>query len=408
MKSPRRFCMVTTFYPPYHFGGDAMHVYRLTNELARRGHEVTVLHSVDAYRALGNSDPQRQFAHEDGVTVHRLSTRTPRLTPLVSYLSGRPALQSPTIDAVLDREFDVVHFHNVSLMGGPGILERGRGAKLYTMHEHWLVCPMHVLWKYNREPCYERDCLRCTFAFHRPPQLWRYGGLLDRAVKNVDLFLSPSRFTLQAHRDRGFDLPIRHLPYFLPSSFGKPPEPSPKADRARPYFLYVGRLEKLKGVQRLIERFRDYEPADLLVAGDGDYAGELHRQAADLPNVHFLGRVDQHELPALYAGAIALIVPSIGFEVFGIVMLEAFAQRTPVIVNDLGALPEVVTESGGGLIYRTQQELLDGMESLRDNVQRRRELGERGHAAWLAKWSEDTHIARYLQAIDELPERRTS
>ena len=43
--SPRRFCMVTTFYPPHHFGGDAMYAYRLTQALAERGHRVDVLHS---------------------------------------------------------------------------------------------------------------------------------------------------------------------------------------------------------------------------------------------------------------------------------------------------------------------------------------------------------------------------
>ena len=43
------FCMVTTFYPPYHFGGEAMYLYHLTNELARRGHEVTVVHCVDSF-----------------------------------------------------------------------------------------------------------------------------------------------------------------------------------------------------------------------------------------------------------------------------------------------------------------------------------------------------------------------
>ena len=408
MKSPLSFCMVTTFYPPYHFGGDAMHVYRLTNELARRGHHVTVLHSVDAYNALRNGEARAEFPHEEGVEVHRVRSRLGRLTPLASYLSGRPALQSGAIETVLDRDFDVVHFHNVSLIGGPGVLERGGGVKLYTTHEHWLVCPMHVLWKYDREPCLAPDCLRCTLAFHRPPQLWRYGSLMERSLRHVDLFLSPSRFTLQAHRDRGFDRPIRHLPYFLPSSVGAAPEPSPQAERERPYFLYVGRLEKLKGLQRLIERFRGYDHADLVVAGDGDFGDELRRQAADVPNVHFLGRVDPPQLPGLYANAIALIVPSVGFEVFGIVILEAFVQRTPVIVHDLGALPEVVEDSAGGLVYRTQAELLEAMESLRLDPERRRGLGEHGHAAWRALWSEDPHIDQYAAAIDEALALRSS
>ena len=56
MPEPLSICMVTTFYPPLHFGGDAAYAYQLTNALARRGHPVTVVHSADAYRALGGKD----------------------------------------------------------------------------------------------------------------------------------------------------------------------------------------------------------------------------------------------------------------------------------------------------------------------------------------------------------------
>ncbi|NIT99681.1 MAG: glycosyltransferase, partial [Nitrosopumilaceae archaeon] len=49
--------------------------------------------------------------------------------------------------------------------------------------------------------------------------------------------------------------------------------------------------------------------------------------------------------------SLALLVSSICYEVFGIIIIEAFAQRTPVIVNNLGALPEVVQQSGGGYVY---------------------------------------------------------
>jgi glycosyltransferase involved in cell wall biosynthesis len=414
-------CMVTTFYPPYHFGGDAMYIYRLSNELARRGHRVTVVHCVDAYKTLRPAEPGGRFPHHPNVTVHRLRSRWGMLSPLVTYLAGRPGLKAPALDTIFRQRFDVVHFHNVSLIGGPGVLRYGDGVKLYTMHEHWLVCPMHVLWKYNREVCVERDCFRCTLTFRRPPQLWRYTDLLPRALPEVDLFLSPSRFTAEQHRRQGFDHPIRVLPYFLPASEAQPAvdgeraglaagesSPSPDASSDRPYFLFVGRLEKIKGLQTLIERFRTYREADLLVAGDGDYGEELRRQAAGLPHVRFLGRVHPTGLRALYAGAIALLVPSICYEVFGIVSLEAFAQRTPVIVRDLGGLPECVQESGGGMTYRTDEELEAAMERLRREPALRRELGERGYRGYLERWSEAPHLREYLAAIDQARARRAA
>ena len=392
--------MVTTFYPPYHFGGDAMHVYRLSNALARRGHHVSVVHSVDAYRALAQDPHAGPFPHEDGVDIHAVESDRATLGPLYTYLSGRPARRTrSTLAALFERErFDVVHFHNVSLVGGPGVLRYGEGVKLYTMHEHWLVCPMHVLWQYNRRPCERPSWLSCTLSYRRPPQLWRYTGQLERELDAVDVFLSPSRFTAAKHRERGFTREIRHLPYFLgEGEVWPPPERAELTDR--PYFLFVGRLEKLKGVQTLIELFRHYDAAELVIAGDGTYGDQLRRLASGVGHVRFLGRVHPNALAGLYANAIALLIPSVGFEVFGIVALEAFAQRTPVLVRDLGALPEVVEDSGGGFVFRSDEELLEAMERLRLNASLRDELGQRGHDAWLRRWSEEPHLNSYFDEI---------
>ena len=393
-------CMVTTFYPPYSFGGDGIHVYRLSNELARRGHRVTVVHSVAAYDLLGPGPAGDAFPNEPGVTVRPLAAPLGRLEPLTTYLTGRPLLGRSQLRDALRDDFDVVHFHNISLVGGPGVLSYGEGLKLYTMNEHWLVCPMHVLWKNNREPCHKPECLRCTLTFRRPPQLWRYTGLLERELDNVDVFLSPSRFTIAAHAERGFTRPIRHLPNFLPTGDVATATLADERPTRRPYFLFVGRLERLKGVQRLLDRFRDYREVDLLIAGDGNYGEELRRQAHGLPHVHFLGRMHPSALAPLYRDALALLVPSIGFETFGIVILEAFAQGTPAIVHDLGALPETIAESGGGLVYRSDAELTGALERLRLDPALRADLGERGRRAWLERWSEDPHIAGYLSAIE--------
>ena len=396
------FCMVTTFYPPHHFGGDAIHAYRLANALARRGHAVTVVHSRDAHRALARRDPEEAFPHEPGVTLRPLETRFPTAAATATYLSGRPALYARQLDAVFaSGRFDVVHFHNVSLAGGPGVLRHGDGVKLYTASEHWLVCPMHVLFRDNREPCVEPHCLRCTLAFRRPPQVWRYTRLLERVLPEVDLFLAPSRFTLQAHRERGFTRPMSHLPHFLPAADLSPPGKPGDAPQ-RPYVLFVGRLERLKGVHVLIEAFRSYRGLDLLVAGEGELGQELRQRAAGLEHVRFLGHVGQEELDALYRNATALAVPSVGYEVFGLVVLEAFARGTPVVVNDLGALPELVEDSGGGLVYRTSDGLVDAVERLRGDRGLRDRLGAAGLHAVTGLWSEETHLTRYLDLVAEL------
>ena len=403
-----RFCMLSTFYPPYSFGGDAMVLYRLVNALARRGYEVDVIHCVDSFNVLSSTPSPHRFPQHPNVTVHSLKSQWGLLSPLLSQQTGQPFLKRGKIEAILrSKKFDVIHFHNISLFG-PGVLnlgpDQGEALKLYTLHEHWLVCPMHVLWKYNRRLCERPNCLTCSLSFKRPPQLWRYTGLLPRALDSVDAFIAPSRFTREMHHTRGFSRPITHLPHFVA------PPADDAADQAsphpRPYFLFVGRLEKIKGVQTLLPVFRRYPHADLLVAGSGTYEGDLQRQAAGMKNVRFLGSVAQEHLRKLYRHAIAVLVPSLCYEVFGITILEAFVQKTPVLVHALGALPEVVEQSAGGIVYSDPDDIVPGMEQLRTDPALRRRLGENGHRAWQTHWSEDAHLALYFRLLEETAKKK--
>ncbi len=395
--------MVSTFYPPYNFGGDGMHIYRLSNELAKRGHFVDVFHCEDAFLLLNRKQPTADFPNHPNVRVHRMKSGKGFLSPLLTQQTGRPIFKSELKNALENNAYDVIHYHNMSLIGIKA-LSYGSALKLYTTHEHWLVCPMHVLWKFNREVCTKRECTRCQIAAKRPPQLWRHTGLLEEMVKHVDCFLSPSRFTMRKHLEMGLDIPIRHVPYFLPSPNGS--VTVQKEERSRPFFLFVGRLEAIKGVQDLIPVFRKKPEFDLIVAGDGEYRVELERQAADIPNIKFLGRLDQDRLHGLYESALGVIVPSKCYETFGIIIIEAFSRKTPVIVNDLGALPEVIEDSDGGFVYKTEAELIKAMDRLGADAGLRDRLGENGYAAYTKYWNEGAHMTQYLDLITRLQAER--
>ena len=405
MENPLKFCMVTTFYPPYNFGGDGMYIYRLTNELARRGHFVDVFHCEDSFVMLNKKAPNGDFPNHDRVKVRGLKSDKGFLSPLLTQQTGVPFFKRELKTALEANDYDVIHYHNMSLIGITA-LSYGSAVKLYTMHEHWLVCPMHILWKFNREVCTKKSCTICQIAGKRPPQLWRHTGVLERMLKHVDCFLSPSRFTLRKHLEDGLDIPIRHLPYFLPAPKETEDLPTPEFPPAHPFFLFVGRLEEIKGVQNIIPIFQNQEKYDLLVAGDGEYRKTLEVQAAGSPHIRFLGRLDQNCLAGLYQSAVAVVVPSICYETFGIIIIEAFSRRTPVIVNDLGALPEVVEDSGGGFIYRNADELMAAMDKLADDSALRNELGEKGYTAFMKYWNEEAHLTQYLDLISTLREER--
>jgi glycosyltransferase involved in cell wall biosynthesis len=319
---PMNFLFLTTFYPPYSFGGDAMYIYRLAHALGEEGHHVDVAHCVDSYHLLHPQKPEIDFSEHANVERHELRSGWGRLSPLATQQTGRPLFKRKQIEKLMARRrYDALHFHNMSLIG-PAALKiespHGPVVKLYTAHEHWLVCPMHVLWKYNQRPCEKPDCLSCTLHGKRPPQWWRYTGLLERAAWSVDQFISPSRFTARMHAERGFPRPVKPLPYFADRVDRDWREPAERPQE-RPYFLFVGRLEYIKGVHTLIETWRNITDWDLLVAGTGTYAAELQRLAAPNPRIRFLGPQSQRDLGALYRHALACLVPSVTYETFGII-----------------------------------------------------------------------------------------
>jgi glycosyltransferase involved in cell wall biosynthesis len=405
---PLRFCHLTTFYPPHSFGGDAIGIQRLARALVKRGHHVTVVCDVDAFNAIHRGDEPATPSSTDGVRVIRLRSGLGAASALLTQQFGRPVLNGRHIARLLAAEaFDVINFHNVSLIGGPGLLRYGEGVKIYMAHEHWLVCPSHVLWRHNREPCTERQCLQCVVRYRRPPQLWRYSGTLSRAAQHVDAFIAMSKFSREKHMEFGFSRAMEVLPYFLPD-----PEPaaSPssvqESPHSRPYFLFVGRLETIKGVDTIIPVFRQYPGADLIVAGEGTQASALRALAAGLPNVRFVGLIPSDELPRYYRNALALIVPSVGFETFGIIIIEAFRNGTPVIARRIGPFPEIVDRARGGELFSDTEELLAAMRRLQEDPVQRAALGRSGYDAYCRYWSESAVVPRYLTIIRQAAARR--
>jgi glycosyltransferase involved in cell wall biosynthesis len=400
-----RFCMVTTFYPPWGFGGDAVFVQHLAHALADRGHEVHVVHCRDSFRALGGRVGEAVPRGHPNVVVHGLESSFGRLSPLATHQTGRPVFKTREIRRVLDQGFDVIHFHNVSLIGGPEVLRLGSAVKLYTLHEYWLLCPTHLLFRFEREPCERPTCLSCSLAQRRPPQLWRRSGALARSVAHVDAFLSPSRFGIEIHRRLGLDVPFQHLPNFVPATSNEPGERTVRAPE-EPYFLYVGRLETAKGAHTLLPFFRRWNRATLLLAGTGREEARLRRLADGCDRIRFLGAVPPAELGALYRGAVAVIVPSLTFELFPLVVLEAFREGTPIVARNLGSLPEIVGESGGGVRYDDDRDLAPALERLLSDRPWRDELGRRAAEAQGRLWSSEAHVERYLDIVREIAVRR--
>lgn len=399
---PISFCLVTTFYPPSSFGGDAVQVQRLAEGLAERGHRVRVVHNPAAHRLMGGkASPPVDVAPGDVEVVTVLDGQLARSAATIStYLTGTPLGYRERL-AELVGGFDVVHFHNPSLLGGPGALSIGdaKAVRLYTTHEHWLLCPTHVLFRNGREVCTKRTCSTCTLSYHRPPQPWRATDLLDRGVQRLDAMLCPSRFTARMHRAQFPEARIEVVPLVSARLGGAvlPLAPPPST----PFFLFAGRLEPIKGAVRLARAFSGVRGADLVIAGSGSQEGELRSLAASNPAVRLVGFISSAEVLSLTRSALALVVPSAGYETFGGVAVDAMALGTPAVVRNLGPLPELV-EEGGGTVFDDDEALVGVLQALVDDPGTAKQMGAEAVDVAERRFSANLFFTSYFRILSDV------
>jgi glycosyltransferase involved in cell wall biosynthesis len=392
--------MLSTFYPPHHFGGDATYVRALSRELVRRGHHVEVVYCEDAFNVVNRQGPAVDTVIDDGIVVHRLKSRLGMLSPLITQQTGKPGLKHSALKEILDQDFDVVNFHNISLLGGPGILKLSRApVTLFTLHEHWLLCPTHIFWKNKQRACEKPQCFRCSIRSAIPPQLWRHTGLIHRSLQAVDLLLAPSEFTAEKHLKGGVKQEVRVLPLF---SMLDPVEPEKQTPVEQRKFIYVGRITASKGVVPLLRLFARLQQFRLQLIGDGDLLERLKAEYADCANIEFTASLPQTELVRHYQNACALILPSLAPETFGLTVAEAFACGTPVLVRQAGGSSELVGTTGAGFVYHDDDELEKYLQRIAEDHELRADLGRKAREGFAGHYTIDHHMDAYFGHIADV------
>jgi glycosyltransferase involved in cell wall biosynthesis len=266
-------------------------------------------------------------------------------------------------DALLARETpDVVHIHNTFMLISPSIYSacRDRGIPVVqTLHNFRLMCPPsnffrdnkvceecvdHSLWRAVRYRCY-RDSRAATatvvlmLAWHR---------LLKTLDRSVNCYIALTNFSREKFVAAGFPADkIVVKPNFLES------DPGPR-DQAGDYALFMGRLWPDKGTSTLLKAWEQLpERYQLQIVGEGVEREELEARARQrgLSNVTFRGYLSREEVITALKNARFLIMPSLWYETFGMVIVEAFACGVPVICSRLGAMREIVRDQLTGLHF---------------------------------------------------------
>jgi glycosyltransferase involved in cell wall biosynthesis len=389
-----RFIFTTTFYPPYHLGGDAVHVKYLADELARLGHEVHVLHSIDAYQLKRKSAPKEEIDNK----VHLYPIHTPfNLSAYTAYFSGKSRSTTRKFRAIVEEiEPDVVHHHNISLLGYDILKKQGQYSNLYTAHDYWLICQENNLLKNGKEICVSNSCFSCSLRQLKPPQIWRKRREFANAIANVDFLISPSNYV----KNKIFEkVSINGITL---SNFVPRPQVEITSSGFSDFFLYAGVLEKHKGILDLLELFRNTKiSSKLLIAGNGSlrsHIAEYVRKNCLENRIIFLGWVEGSMLTRLLSDATALVMPSKWEENNPLIALEALSVGTPVIGSNKGGLPEIINKVDTKLVFNQLNEL----KGLLQGFSRKGFSSKKIKSVYEENFSPEVYVHKYINAIKKM------
>jgi len=381
---------LSTRFPPGP-GGVERHVGELAPRLAARGHTVEVFTS-DLYREFPLERLPPEVPREERTawgTVHRLPVWSlPGELHYPFFRGLRPALER--------YRPEILHAHTYGTNHATVAARYGRSARVPFV----LTAHFHPIWSI------EGGWLR-----HRIRRFY------DRRLA-APVLRPVARLIVQSHeeerlmRELGIALPPVSI---VPPGYSPlPPAPAEAATFARrfglngPYVLFVGRLASNKGLLDLVEAFaglrRAHSDAELVLVGaDGGMAGAVQDRARVLgvsASVHALGFLaDESLLAAAYREARCLVLPS-EYEAFGLVLLEALAQGTPVVATRVGGVPEFIPDGKAGLLVppSSPAELGRAIERLWNDPELARNLGRYGHDEVVPRYTWDA-LADRLDAV---------
>lgn len=262
---------------------------------------------------------------------------------------------------------DVIHIHNTFPILSPSVFYASRGEQVptvMTMHNYRIGCSAATALR-NEQPCMlclekksvlpalRYGCYRnsrlatlpvsAMIALHNGRDTWR---------NNVDAFITLTNF--QRDKMVQFGIPDKSL-FVKPHFLQDPPRPVPWRDRDAK-FVFIGRLYAAKGVHILIEAWKQWgkEAPRLDIIGDGPMKNELVRSvnsSESAGSISFTGNIPREEALKRLSTAKLLIVPSLCYEGFPMVVQEAYALGVPVAASNIGSLPSLVEDGVTGILF---------------------------------------------------------
>jgi glycosyltransferase involved in cell wall biosynthesis len=258
---------------------------------------------------------------------------------------------------------DIIHVHNWHFRGSPAIIRAAKKHKIpvvHSLHNFRLLCPSATLFHHDHiflnslrvnfpwEAVYYRvyrNSMLQTFLLALTVWVHKHNGTWKSVARFIVLTSNAREIFLMA----GKSLNLTPEKIVIKSNFTNDLayEEAPRSGT----FLFVGRLTFEKGVQTLLEAFKN-SGLPLSIIGDGPLRHEVESAAATHSNITFMGFRDREYILRSMKKSTALICPSLWLEGNPITIIEAFSSGTPVITSRLGAMECMVTDRYNGRFFQ--------------------------------------------------------
>ena len=335
-----------------------MKILMVNNRLKVFGGEGTYMTSVgDYFKSVGHDvqyfgleDPEHLHGNVYGLYAKKSKN------PFKLFKSKHNAKK---FSEILDSfQPDIIHLNLIYFTLTPYILTEAQKRNIpviQTVHDGKIVCPSYQLFisnktkacdecvDHNFKRCLKNKCVKESFLLSYLAYKESLYNEKHHYYDLIDSFVFPSKYMMGLHIKYGIDL----AKCFYLQNFSRLHKISALADKEN-YVLFFGRIEKIKGVEVLLQVIKENPTINFVVAGDGD----LKSLFDNIPNCKNLGFVTKEPLQELIKKAKVCVFPSIWNENCPMGVAESIALGTPVICSNIGGMPELMKDGFNGFLVK--------------------------------------------------------
>jgi len=395
--------VINKFFFP--FGGTERYAFALTDLLESYGHEVI---------PFAMAHPDNIISEYSKYFVSQVELGKPQISWSGLKAAGRVVYSFEAArklrQLIRDTKPDLAHLQNIYHQLSPSILKVLKEEKIptvqtihdyaylspsYGLFDHGVVCERVKPRKYYRavlHKCVKNSVMAsCLDAF-----AYRVHATFGLDERLVGRLIAPSEFVKNKFAEWGKNVfRMEVLPHWIDAT-RYAPEYSPGAE-----IVYVGRLSEEKGIGILLAAMEKIPEIRLKVIGTGPMEKQLKDfcQLAGLKNVRFLGQLRHTEVMEEIGKSCFVVVPSLFYEPFGYLAIEAACMGKAVIASRVGGLPELVKDNETGVLVPPgdAKALASAIAKLADDEPTIRAMGKAARAIVESRFKPDEYYKKLME-----------